>query len=194
MADRRIGILGGIFDPVHFGHLSVALLARESFGLDEVLFIPSGAPPHKTSVAASPAHRLNMLKLALDGVDGCGIWEGEISRGGYSYTIDTLKELSGVYGAGKFYFIIGTDNLPVMHKWRSFEEIIGRVTLCVARRPGYESVRTDALASADIREFPGPEWGSSSTMLRDYLKGGHSCRFLMPDAVLGYIKENGLYE
>ena len=193
MADRRIGILGGVFDPVHFGHLSVAVLARESFGLDEVVFIPSGAPPHKSSVTASPDDRLSMLRLALSGVDGCTVWEGEIRRAGYSYTIDTLKELGSIYGVDRFYFIIGTDNLPEIHKWRSAAEVISKVILCVAKRPGHDIIRTEALAPADIREFLGPEWGASSTMLRDYMKSGCSCKFLIPDAVLGYIKEKGLY-
>jgi len=193
MSDKRIGILGGVFDPVHFGHLSVAVLARESFALDEVVFVPSGTPPHKTSVTAPPDDRLNMLKIALNGVDGCTIWDGEIRRGGYSYTIDTLKELGGVYGVEKFHFIIGTDNLPVIHQWRCADEVISRVTLCVARRPGHEIARTEALASADIREFPGPQWGASSTMLREYLKNGHSCKFLIPSAVIKYIEERGLY-
>lgn len=189
----RIGILGGVFDPVHNGHLAVALLAKEHFGLNEVVFIPSGAPPHKSAVTASPDDRLNMLKLALAGVDGCSIWDGELRRGGYSYTIDTLNELGGLYKGAKFYFIIGTDNLTEIAKWRSYEKVLERVTLCAAFRPGYGADRPAALASADIQEFPGPMWGSSSTMLREYMGKGHSCKFLIPDAVLGYIAEKGLY-
>jgi len=192
-ADTRIGILGGVFDPVHCGHLAAALLAKEYFGLDEVLFVPSGSPPHKPAVAVSPDDRLNMLKLALAGVDGCGVWDGELRRGGYSYTIDTLNELGGRYAGAKFYFIIGTDNLPEIAKWRSYEEILSRVTLCAAFRPGYAADRPEALAAADIRDFPGPMWGSSSTMLRGYLGKGHSCKFMIPDAVLEYIREKGLY-
>jgi nicotinate-nucleotide adenylyltransferase len=193
MTERRIGILGGVFDPVHLGHLSTAVLARESFGLERVVFIPSGTPPHKSSPAVSAQDRLDMLKLALDGTDGCCIWDGEIRRDGYSYTIDTLKELSELYRGARFYFIIGADNLTEIHKWRSAADIIDMVTLCVAERPGHETARTAALAAADIREFPGPRWGASSTMLRDYLKDGLSCRFMVPDAVLAYIREKGLY-
>ncbi|MDR0330714.1 MAG: nicotinate-nucleotide adenylyltransferase [Chitinispirillales bacterium] len=193
MSIVRIGILGGVFDPVHLGHLSVALLAKERFGLSEVLFVPSGAPPHKPSVAASPEDRLNMLKLALLGVDGCRVWDGELRREGYSYTIDTLAELSGVYRGAEFYFIIGTDNLPEIRKWRSYEDIIAKVTVCVAYRPGYDFGAATALAPAKIEEFPGPRWGASSTMLREYIGKGHSCRFMIPDAALGYIRERGLY-
>jgi len=193
MPERRIGILGGVFDPVHCGHLSVAALAMESLGFERVIFVPSGTPPHKLAVAASPDDRLNMLRLALAGIGGFDIWDGEVRRGGHSYTIDTLKELSGVYAGAKFYFIMGTDNLSEIHKWRAFEEIVGMVTVCVAKRPGYDAVRPDTLARAVIETFPGPEWGSSSTMLRDYLKSGLSCRFMIPDKVLAYIGERGLY-
>jgi nicotinate-nucleotide adenylyltransferase len=185
--------LGGVFDPVHHGHLSLAVLAKESFGLGEVIFIPSGTPPHKSSVTASPDDRLNMLKLALSDVDGCGIWEGEVYREGYSYTIDTLKELGAIHGVDKFYFIIGTDNLIEIQKWRAFEDIIDRVILCVAKRPGYDINIPDILTSANVKEFPGPEWGNSSTLVREYIKNGLSCKFLLPDAVIKYIKEKGLY-
>jgi nicotinate-nucleotide adenylyltransferase len=189
----RIGILGGVFDPVHCGHLAVALLAKEHFGLSEVVFVPSGAPPHKPAVAVSPDDRLNMLRLALDGLDGCVVWDGELRRSGYSYTIDTLNELGEQYKDAKFHFIIGTDNLPEIAKWRSYEGIIERVTFCVAFRPGYEMGRPAALAKADIQDFPGPMWGASSTMLREYLGKGHSCGFMIPGAVLGYIQGRGLY-
>jgi len=190
---RRIGILGGVFDPVHCGHLAVALLAKEHFGLSEVLFVPSGAPPHKPAVAVSPDDRLNMLKLALTGLEGCGVWDGELRRSGYSYTIDTLNELGGRYAGAKFYFIIGADNLPEISKWRSYEDILTRVTLCVTFRPGYETDRPETLAAADIQSFPGPMWGASSTMMREYLGNGRSCKFMIPDAVLEYIREKGLY-
>jgi nicotinate-nucleotide adenylyltransferase len=193
MADRRIGILGGVFDPVHCGHLSVAVLAKESFGLERVIFVPSGTPPHKPSVAAPPDDRLNMLNIALAGVDGCEVWDGEMKRGGYSYTVDTLRELGGIYAGARLYFIMGTDNLYEVHKWRSIDDIVGMVTFCVAKRPGHDVVRTDALARAEIETFPGPEWGASSTMLRGYMGSGLSCRFMIPDAVLAYIGERGLY-
>ncbi|MDR2592504.1 MAG: nicotinate-nucleotide adenylyltransferase [Chitinispirillales bacterium] len=189
----RIGILGGVFDPVHCGHLAVALLAKEHFGLDRVLFVPSGAPPHKPAVAVSPDDRLNMLNLAVTGLEGCGVWDGELRRSGYSYTIDTLSELGELYKSAKFYFIIGTDNLTEIAKWRSYEEIMARVTFCAAFRPGYESDRPETLAAADIQDFPGPMWGASSTMLREYLGKGRSCKFMIPDAVLEYIRDRGLY-
>jgi nicotinate-nucleotide adenylyltransferase len=104
-----------------------------------------------------------------------------------------LKELSDIYGGAKFYFIIGTDNLPEIKKWRAWEDVVKRITLCVAKRPGYDIDIPDTLTSADVKTFPGPEWGNSSTLIRDYIKNGHSCKFLLPDAVIGYIAEKGLY-
>jgi nicotinate-nucleotide adenylyltransferase len=197
MSDRRIGILGGVFDPVHCGHLAAAVMAKEEFGLGRVIFIPSGMPPHKSSVTASCDDRLNMLKLALDDM-GCGfdVWEGEIRREGYSYTIDTVKELREVHGDDvEIYFIIGADNLADIPKWHSYEDIVKMVTVCVVERPGYEfDGCLEALgAAAKIKTFPGPLWGLSSTVLREYLRDGRSCKYLIPDAALGYIGEKGLY-
>ncbi|MDR2579322.1 MAG: nicotinate-nucleotide adenylyltransferase [Chitinispirillales bacterium] len=190
---KKIGILGGVFDPIHCGHLAVAAMARESLGLDRIVFIPSGTPPHKSSVTAASDDRLNMLRLALADVNWGDIWEGEIRREGYSYTIDTLRELDIVYEGAKIYFIIGADNLADIHRWHSYDEIINLATLCVTERPGYDLERLDTLAAADIKTFPGPEWGLSSTVVRSYIKSGYSCMFMIPDAVFTYIRDRGLY-
>jgi len=190
---RRIGILGGVFDPVHFGHLSMAELARSNFGLDQVIFVPAGIPPHKQSVTTSACDRLKMLRLALADHPYFTIWEGEVNKSGCAYTVDTISDLSGEYPDAKLYFIIGADNLSEILKWHYSNEILSRVTLCAAKRPGYDIKRPDAMRDADIEMFNGPLWGLSSTILRDYLKSGLSCKFLTPDAVLAYITENGLY-
>ncbi|MFP4241345.1 MAG: nicotinate-nucleotide adenylyltransferase [Chitinispirillaceae bacterium] len=189
-----IGILGGTFDPVHNGHLSTAMLARDHFSLDHVVFIPTGTPPHKRTVNASAQDRLQMLRSALQGVCGFEIYEGEIARSGYSYTIDTLKILHKHYGTQPFHYIIGSDNLSEIHTWRSYEQILEKVILCVAGRPPYSQTQpTPALKNARVEFFPSPEWGLSSTALRRYLENGCSCRFLIPDTVLAYIKEKKLY-
>ena len=182
-----------MFDPVHFGHLSMAELARSNFHLDEVIFVPAGIPPHKQSVTTSAFHRLEMLKLALANAPYCTIWEGEVNKSGCAYTVDTISDLSGVYPNAKLHFIIGADNLAEILTWHYSDEILNKVTLCAAARPGYDINRPDALSNADIETFNGPEWGLSSTILRKYLKSGLSCKFLAPDAVLAYIRENGLY-
>lgn len=190
---RRVGILGGVFDPVHFGHLSIAELAMGSFGLERVIFVPAGTPPHKQAVTTSAAARLKMLKLALANTPYFEIWEGEVNKNGCAYTVDTVSELSGVYPDAKLYFIIGADNLTEILTWHYSDEILNKVTLCAAKRPGFDITRPDALINADIETFDSPEWGLSSTILRKYFKTGLSCKFLAPDAVLAYIRENGLY-
>jgi len=190
---RRIGILGGVFDPVHFGHLSMAELARSNFQLEQVIFVPAGIPPHKQAVRTSSQHRLNMLKLALSELSYCTIWEGEVNKSGCAYTVDTISDLTGAYPDAKLYFIIGADNLAEILTWHYSNEILSKVTLCAAKRPGYDITRPDALQDADVETFDGPQWGLSSTILRKYLKNGLSCKYLAPDTVLAYIRENELY-
>ena len=188
------GVLGGIFDPVHNGHLAVAALARDFFGLDKVLFIPSGTPPHKSStVCASSSDRLSMLKIALKDDPGAVIWDKEICRPGISYTIDTLYELSKQI-KGPVYFIIGSDNLREIITWHKYQEILELVTLCVAHRPGSPVFIPDSLKKAKLHRFPSPEWGISSTMIRTYIHKGYSCRHLLPDGVVDYIVDKGLYK
>lgn len=194
MSSRPVGVLGGIFDPVHNGHLAAAMLARDHFALDRVIFIPSGTPPHKNSVYASASDRLNMLKLAVGDVPEFSVWEGEVFRDGCSYTIETLEILHDSFGDSLVHFIIGSDNLTEIPTWHRYEQILQRVTLCVASRPGYPMTNIpSALADARLETFPSPEWGLSSTQIRSYLNMSCSCRFLIPDAVLGYIKEKNLY-
>lgn len=190
---RRIGILGGVFDPVHFGHLSIAELAMGSFQLERVIFVPAGTPPHKQVVSTAAPDRLKMLKLAITDLPYFDIWEGEVNKNDCAYTVDTISELGGVYPDAGLYFIIGADNLAEILTWHYSDEILSKVTLCVAGRPGFDITRPDALLNADIETFDGPQWGLSSTILRRYLKNGLSCKFLAPDAVLAYIEENGLY-
>jgi nicotinate-nucleotide adenylyltransferase len=194
MTESPIGVLGGIFDPVHVGHLSIASLALEFFKLDTVLFIPAGVPPHKSStVTASAADRVEMLRLAISDFPQARIWDGEIGREGYSYTVDTLHQLSSFYPGHPLHFIIGSDNLREIRTWRNYREIISLVTLCVAHRPHYAIEVPLELKGARIRRFPSPEWGLSSTLLRTYLLSGYNCNYLIPKPVVEYIKRKKLY-
>ena len=194
MTNLPLGILGGIFDPVHNGHLSLATLARDCFSLDTIVFIPSGTPPHKTSsVCASGEERLKMLRIALRNFDEAHIWESELRRNGYSYTIDSLHQLRDKYGSRPIHFIVGSDNLTEIKTWREFRQILEMVTLCVAHRPGFAMDIPEELAGAKIETFASPQWALSSSMLRSYIRKGLSCRYLMPDPVISYIYENKLY-
>lgn len=192
-AEHAIGILGGIFDPVHNGHLAIARLARDYFNLRKVLFIPSGTPPHKSRPRTSVTHRVAMLHRAIQSHPFFGLWEGEVTRKGFSYSIDTLKMLGSEYPGYQLFFIIGSDNVPEITTWRSYREVLRRCTLCVASRPGYPVIIPPEITKAAIVRFPSSEWGISSSMIRDFLARGYSCRYLVPDAVLEYIYKHGIY-
>jgi nicotinate-nucleotide adenylyltransferase len=192
---RPIGVLGGIFDPVHNGHLAMALLAYDYFDLESIVFIPAGVPPHKlTTVTASPADRLAMLKIAVANFSGATIWEHEVQYSGISYTIDTIDALASAFHHRQIYFIIGADNLIEIPAWHRYDEILEKVTLCVAARPGFGMEVPAALASARILFFPSPQWSLSSTVLRSYFSQGYSCKYMLPDGVQEYIMKNGLYK
>jgi nicotinate-nucleotide adenylyltransferase len=192
-AEGAIGIIGGIFDPIHNGHLALAHLAHDYFALEQMLIVPAGTPAHKTHPVASVENRLSMARLALKNDTDLTLWDGETRRGGTSYSFDTVRALSERYPGKALYFIIGADNLREIRTWRRYEEIIGMVTLCVASRTGYSTAVPRNLKKARICFFPSPEWGISSTMIRTFIKQGFSCRNLVPDAVLEYISKHLLY-
>lgn len=189
-----IGVFGGIFDPVHNGHLAAARLAYDHFNLEKTIFVPAGIPPHKTTtLSVSPAHRCAMLRIALEGESYAGIWEQEVGRPGVSYTVDTLRELMRLHPGSSVYFIVGADNLPEIPTWHRYREILEMATLCVTERPGYSMEIPAALAGAPLLTFPSPQWGISSTLLRSYLAQGYRCKHLLPDGVYEYILHHRLY-
>lgn len=188
-----LGVLGGIFDPVHNGHLAVASLAKEALGLEKIIYIPSGNPPHKsTSICASASDRLNMLRCALEEETDAIIWENELNRPGISYTIDTLHELLKEFNQ-PLYFIIGSDNLQEICSWYKYREIINLVSFCVASRPGYSDQVPEELSEATVKFIPSPRWGISSSMIRNYFSQGYSCKHLLPSSVIDYILKKQLY-
>lgn len=189
---NNIGILGGSFDPVHFGHLSIARIAFHHFNLDKVLFIPAGIPPHKTGTSSS-YHRMAMLKIATEDNESFCLWNEEVEREGLSYTVDTVKKLTGHNPDSRFFFIMGSDNLKDILSWRDYKTIISMVTLCITHRPGYSMKIPDELSGTKVMEFPSPECDISSTEIRSFLARDISCRYLIPEQVIKYIKNNSLY-
>jgi nicotinate-nucleotide adenylyltransferase len=190
-----LGILGGIFDPVHNGHCAAACLARDYFGLDKVYLIPSGTPPHKSGrVFAGPDHRLAMLKLAVKGARGLTVWDEELRRPGISYTVDTILRIREKHPLTPLYFIIGSDNLHEIVTWHEYRRILASVVLCVAHRPGFALAVPRELRAGKILSFPSPEWSVSSTMVRSYLSRGYSCDYLLPLSVAAYISRHRLYK
>lgn len=188
------GVIGGTFDPIHNGHLAIATLAREALGLKKIIFIPSGNPPHKQeTLCANAVDRLAMLRLALKDDKHAVIRDNEIKRPGLSYTIETINELKVEYGS-PLHFIIGSDNIAEIPLWHRYKEFLQSVILCVAYRPGYPENIPQEMSFADIVKIPSPYWGISSSMIREYLRKKYSCRYLLPDSVIDYIKENRLYQ
>ncbi|NLE02831.1 MAG: nicotinate (nicotinamide) nucleotide adenylyltransferase [Fibrobacter sp.] len=188
----QIGVLAGVFDPVHNGHLAIASLALDYFKLKKVFFVPSGNPPHKKSSPVS--HRIAMLKLALCSEPHTLLYSGELFRPGYSYTFDTITELKQTFNE-QICFLIGSDNLTEILHWKNYLQILQMVTLCVAHRPGFPCDIPDIISKKGrVVIYPSPEWGISSTMIRSYIRSGLSCRHLLPESVIKYISMYGLYK
>ena len=199
----KIGIMGGTFNPVHNGHLTLAKAAKEQFFLDTVWFMPSGLPAHKSnSELTDGSHRLNMVKLALLGQEGFEPSDFELKREGYTYTANTLTELKEQYPEDTFYFIIGGDSLMKFLYWRNPEVILKKSVLLAAGRNGYtneeilaqvELLRKEYGASIYFVEMD--EVAISSNEIREYCKNRQyeKAAKYFPKAVLGYIKEQNLY-
>lgn len=201
--EGRIGILGGTFDPVHHGHLIMAELARESFKLDRVLFIPSGNPPHKSNVKVTPPdHRYQMVCRAIASNRFFEPQRMEIDRTGYTYTVDTLKQLKLIYGEEKeLYFIIGADVVFDILKWRNTKEVFSLCRFIAVLRPGFENdsfhQQVEDLRkvhSAVIHFLTMPQIEISSTVVRERVTRGQSIKYLVPEGVEEYIIGEGLYK
>ena len=199
---RRIGIMGGTFDPVHMGHLIAAQEIMISFPLDGVLFLASGTPPHKDPENVTPkAFRQEMLKLAVSDNPRFEVSDIEIQRGGYTYTIDTMKQLRAKYDNDTdLFYIIGADTVPELVKWKNFDELLATTGFIAAERPGYgtpeikeEAIRLKSEFGAKIHFLNTPEIEISSTTIRDRIRNGVSIRYMVPQAVEDYIYKNALY-
>lgn len=195
----RLGIMGGTFDPIHHGHLAVAEEARSGFGLERVVFIPNGQPPHKKAYEVSEGeHRYNMCLLATASNPYFTVSRVELERPGPSYTVDTLRSLRGVLGpAVGIYFITGADALLEIMTWREPDAILAEALIVAVHRPGFDlgSIETalGAERAARVRPMPMPGLEISSTDLRRRVAEGRSARYLLPEAVAAYIDKHGLY-
>ena len=194
-----IGILGGTFDPVHYGHLVIAEAARDQLGLDHVEFLPANDPPHKPNDSVSSARdRVAMVSAAIDGIDYFTLNCVEIERAGPSYTVDTLERIREGTPSDDLVFIMGGDSLRDLPSWRSPLRILELATLAVVNRPGvaYELEGMEASLpglTAGVRFIETPLIDLSSTNLRRLCSLGHSIRFQTPDPVIRYMLENNLY-
>jgi nicotinate-nucleotide adenylyltransferase len=199
-AKRRVGLMGGTFDPIHYGHLRAADEAHAAFGLSEVLFIPTGQPPHKAGRVITPAEdRYMMTVLATAECPYFNVSRIEIEREGRSYTIDTLRELRSLkeYEDAEFYFITGLDAVIDIMTWKNPHEIASMCKFVAVSRYGYAPKRLEELPQdlrAAIIPLEIPLLAISSTQLRERVASSASIRFLVPPTVESYIRKKSLYK
>jgi nicotinate-nucleotide adenylyltransferase len=200
---KRIGIIGGTFDPIHYAHLAIAEEVYHALHLTRVLFVPAGQPPHKVGQPiTSPEHRLAMLKLAIASNPHFAFSLVDMQRIGPSYTVDTLRLLQQEYGSQtQLYFILGEDILPDLPNWYDPAGVIAQAILVALRRPGYSGI-LDNRADLDRRlpglnarllTLDGPRMELSSSELRQRVIDGRPIKYQTPDAVEEYIYRHGLY-
>ncbi len=200
MSGQRIGIMGGTFDPVHYGHLVAADAAREQCGLQDVVFVPSGHPPHKTPDAVSDFwHRYQMVVLATATNPFFEVSRLEYERGGCSYTVDTVRAFRQLYGAGaELFFITGADAILEIIGWKQPEELLAMCRFIAVTRPGYDLRQLNTLLGEHFSESVSileiPMLNISSSDIRERLRRGASIKYLVPEAVEAYIIKNRLYE
>lgn len=197
-AARRLGLLGGTFDPVHVGHLDAADAARAALGLDAVVFLPSSDPPHRPEDPRATAfHRFAMLALAIDGRPGCRTSDLELRRSGRSYTVDTLRALHAEgWQAPELFFILGADAFAEIAAWHEYPAVLACANFVVVTRPG--ALARDVARVADtggtgIYHVEARTRDVSSTAIRARLAAGQAVDDLVPAAVARHIAAHGLY-
>lgn len=210
-AGAAIGILGGTFDPVHFGHLRAAVEALEKLGLDELRLLPAGSPPHRSDTVADAAQRLQMLRLATACCPCLRVDDREVRRGGASFMVDTLEEIRADAGDVPLLLLIGQDAANALDSWHRWRDLFKLAHLVVMRRPdAHFRCRGELRRQVERRRVDRPDHllqeaaggvlalevtqlDISSTLIRGLLAEGCSTRFLLPDAVIAYIFEHRLY-
>ena len=188
----KVGIFGGTFDPIHLGHLITAQSVKEIRNLDKIIFIPAYISPHKTDAKpSSPEDRLNMIKIAVDGIPFLDCSDIEVNKGGISYTVDTLKELKKYYD--KIEFIIGYDNIFTFHTWKEPDEIFKLADVIVLKRKSSHPPQFEDkyFRQAIFVQTRGIE--ISATDIRERVKSGMPINFLVPPKVMEYIYNHKLY-
>ncbi|MCI6870721.1 MAG: nicotinate-nucleotide adenylyltransferase [Selenomonadales bacterium] len=198
---KRVGILGGTFDPIHVGHLMTAEAVRDEYHLDKVIFIPAAVPPHKQNQDVTEAmHRYVMTVLATCSNPNFEVSDIEMNRPGPSYTIDTIRELLERFGEDtEFYFITGADAIQEIHTWDRIEELLEMCHFIGASRqgclPDVNQIKASfgELGKRKIHRLETPELEISSTDIRNRIKKGYSIKYIVPTAVEQYIYKQGLY-
>jgi len=204
-----IGLFGGTFDPVHYGHLRSALEVKEIFGLTEVRLIPSAQPPHRDQPEATALMRLQMLELAIKNQPGLIIDTRELNRHGASYMVDTLKSLRQEFPNEPLLLFIGSDAFNHLKTWRQWQHLFDNAHIVVMTRPGFKIKNLDeffkARLATGITELAHNLTGKlyfqqvtqldiSATAIRNMIVEQRNPGFLLPDSVIAYIRQHKLYQ
>ena len=190
---KRIGLFGGSFDPVHEAHLALARQALDQLQLDELRWVPVGQAWQKARRMTPAAQREAMLRLAIEGEPRFVLERCELLRAGPSYTLDTLRELQVATPAAKWYLLIGQDQYRNLHTWHGVDELLQRVTLAVALRPGEPAEADARVRAAPMVALAMPPMDISATEIRRRAAAGRDISALVPSAVAQYIYQQGLY-
>jgi len=190
--EHKIGIFGGCFDPVHIGHLIVAEAARQQCCLENVIFVPSGRPPHRDMPVVSATHRFEMTNLSIKDNPFFTISDTEIKRDGISYSFDTLMFFKKQM-PGEFFIIVGWDTFSILPSWYRAGEIVKETTFIVAPRISEKNININFPFPVKFQMLDIPRIEISSTIIRNRLKANQSIRYLVPDGVFYYIQKENLY-
>ena len=212
----RLGLFGGTFNPIHLGHLRAAVEVREAFNLDRLLLVPSAQPPHKMAEhVANAEDRLEMVRLAVQGEPSLEASDVELARPGLSYTIETLRYFQDRFGSeSDIHFIVGQDAFSEITTWKSYQALFVTAHFIVMTRPSsklrsledfiHTQISTEYQYEPTSNRYSHPRWRTifcldithldiSATKIREWIRRGRSIRFLVPDAVQGFINKKGLY-
>jgi len=198
----KIAVMGGTFDPIHYGHLVTAEAVRDKFELEKVIFVPTGTPPHKKHrKISSKGDRYLMTFLATVNNPYFEVSDIELNRRGYTYTVDTLKGIKDIYGADtQIYFITGADAVMEILTWRNVKLVLNMCRIVSAYRPGYDInefrskvLEIEKLYSNKVYLIEVPALAVSSTDIRHRVENGRTIKYLLPEQVENYIFKNGLY-
>ena len=200
--NKKVGIMGGTFDPIHYGHLMLAQNALDTFSLDEILFVPSGTPWLKESTKVlSKNKRVSMTGMAIEDNPDFALSTIEIDREGNSYSYETVEELKKEQPETDFYFIMGADSLLEIERWKHPDRLMADCTLLVAVRDDCDKEGLEKQIAylkdkyqADIRILPANRMDISSTKIRQMIQEGKSVRYMLPDQVIRFIQKNHLYQ
>ena len=191
---KQVGIFGGTFDPPHVGHLIAAERVIEQAGLDHLVFVPTAVPPHKRDHEPEDGkHRMQMLRRSVHGNPRLRVSDIEIKRGGISYTVDTLKQLTATLPGTALSFIMGMDMLADFPNWRARDEILDLAEILVLTRPDFPLPKLEHKLRERVRICRIPDVGVASSEIRRRVKEGKSIRYMVVKEVEEYIVRHGLY-